>query len=376
MAFNIFPGDQDWQQKVSWGGLFGSPPPIGQAPVIPTATPPTGSWANKLVSRLNSPAAQLGLRILANNRPGVSVGANLGQSYLGYQQDQAAQQQAQLQQQLMQAQIAKMQQPQQEPDQLAMLRALQKDPSLLETYSKMHPSGSVNGPGELDIARALADDPNDPKQVRVQLQKILDRKYRDPAGEPMVPVQTPQGVIYMPRSQVSGRPVPQPESNAKPTIGEQQAAMLATRLRMAQDGLKNLDSSAATPGVLENIAKGIPIVGGETAANIFRSSGRRQADSMQVDALDAALTLATGATYTPEQLQNLRKSYFPQLLDDEKTKKSKEERFNTLVKAAMERAGAAAPSINRAMGVQQPSSAIGGIDISAIDAELAKRGAK
>ena len=110
MPYNIFPGDQDWQSKVSWGGIFGRPPPIGNGPVIPTATPPTGSWADKLVSRLNSPAAQLGLRILANNRPGVSVGANLGQSYLGYQQDQAAQQQAELQRQLMQAQIAKAQQ--------------------------------------------------------------------------------------------------------------------------------------------------------------------------------------------------------------------------------------------------------------------------
>ena len=114
MPYNIFPGDQDWQSKVSWGGIFGRPPPIGNGPVIPTATPPTGSWADKLVSRLNSPAAQLGLRILANNRPGVSVGANLGQSYLGYQQDQAAQQQAELQRQLTQAQIAKAQQPSQQ----------------------------------------------------------------------------------------------------------------------------------------------------------------------------------------------------------------------------------------------------------------------
>lgn len=114
MPLGIMPGENDWMNKVSWGGLFGSAPPIGQAPVIPTATPPTGSWADKLVSRLNSPGAQLGLRILANNKRGNSLGNTLGQSFLGYQQDQAQQQQADLQRQLMQAQIQRMQQPQQE----------------------------------------------------------------------------------------------------------------------------------------------------------------------------------------------------------------------------------------------------------------------
>jgi hypothetical protein len=110
---NIFPGDQDWQSKISWGGIFGPMQQV-QPPVIPTATPPTGSFADKLVGKLNSPAAQLGLRILANNRGGQSVGNVLGQSVLGYQQDQQSQQQSELQRQLLQAQIQRMQKPEED----------------------------------------------------------------------------------------------------------------------------------------------------------------------------------------------------------------------------------------------------------------------
>jgi hypothetical protein len=60
----------------------------------------------------------LGLRILANNRGGQSVGNVLGQSVLGYQQDQQSQQQADLQRQLMQAQIGKLKMQETKPENL------------------------------------------------------------------------------------------------------------------------------------------------------------------------------------------------------------------------------------------------------------------
>jgi hypothetical protein len=326
-----------------------------------------GDGGSKFMDQMNTPQAQIAMRLLqasqgAPGKPAGSLGAIFGDSVMGYQNDAQQQQMQKLQMELLRAQTSKMNKPD-AVDRGRLVTVTGADGKPTYQYEAdaagqtpyIEPKGTAGQAGEIDIARAL-NDPNIPENVRRDLRSLIDKKYRDPAGEPMVPVQTPQGVVYMPRSQVAGRSVPQPDSAAKPTIGEQQAAMLATRLRGAQEGLAKLGASSATPGVMENIAKGTPLIGGETAANAFRSSDRQQADAMQVDALDAALTLATGATYTPEQIQNARKSYFPQLLDSEKTKKSKEERFNTLVKAAMERAGAASPAINRAMGISSPAS--------------------
>ena len=206
MAFNIFPGDQDWQSKVSWGGLFGSPPPIGQAPVIPTATPPTGSFADKLVSRLNQPLPQIGLRILANNRGGQPLGSVLGNSVLGYQQDQAQQQDDALKRQLMQAQIARMNQPQEDNSAPMIVAGPDGKPRYVSRKDAIgqspyqQPSGESNGPGELAIAQAL-NDPNTPESVKRDLRDLLKRKYPGPqAQEPLIAIQGPNGPILVPVS--------------------------------------------------------------------------------------------------------------------------------------------------------------------------------
>jgi len=106
----IFPGDQDWQRRVKWGGIFGSPEAGSLG--VPATTPKTGSWQEKLMGGLNSPAAQIGLRMLANNRNGASFGNVLGQSALGYQQQQAETQEQEMRRKLLEAQIKRMQEPQ------------------------------------------------------------------------------------------------------------------------------------------------------------------------------------------------------------------------------------------------------------------------
>lgn len=134
----------------------------------------------------------------------------------------------------------------------------------------------------------------------------------------------------------------------QPTVDERKDAALATRLQLAMRDLSDVETQtpgASQPSVLE---KGAGLLG-ETAANAVRDPQRRRANAAQLDALDAALTLATGAAYTKEQLEALRTSYFPQIGDDAATRADKQARFEAIVNVAKIRAGRAAPLIDQAL---------------------------
>ncbi len=142
-------------------------------------------------------------------------------------------------------------------------------------------------------------------------------------------------------------------AGGQPTGEERKNAYLATRLQGALTKLNEIDAKnpdAAKPGYWEKIAGDTPLLGNETAANLARGSARRQAHTAQLDALDAALTLGTGAAYTKEQLAGYAVSYFPQIGDDDAVIADKKERFTNLVDAARAAAGRAAPNIDTALG--------------------------
>jgi hypothetical protein len=131
--------------------------------------------------------------------------------------------------------------------------------------------------------------------------------------------------------------------------GERKAAALGVRLEGALRLLGNLEMQApgsTKPGVVEKAAG----MFGETAANFVRGQRRQSANAAQRDALDAALTLATGAAYTREQLEGLQTSYFPQIGDTQQTVREKQQRFATIVETARLNAGRAAPNIDQALG--------------------------
>lgn len=130
---------------------------------------------------------------------------------------------------------------------------------------------------------------------------------------------------------------------------ERTAGFLAGRV---VDGISRLttavraDPSSAAPTLgVEGARK----VFGDTAANYITDSERQQVRAAQLDIVDAALTLGTGAAYTPEQLENYRQVYFPQLGDDESTIRSKRDALRSLISNAQTKAGKAAPDIERAL---------------------------
>jgi hypothetical protein len=133
-----------------------------------------------------------------------------------------------------------------------------------------------------------------------------------------------------------------------PTEDERRSAGLAVRMEGAIQTM-NKFQGAEKPEVTAEILRGVPIVP-EAVANWATSKERQQVEGAQLDALDAALTLATGAAYTKDQLKNLSKSYFPQLNDDADTVAAKKERLSKVIETARIRAGRAAGDINRVMG--------------------------
>jgi hypothetical protein len=126
--------------------------------------------------------------------------------------------------------------------------------------------------------------------------------------------------------------------------GERKASTLLQRLQFSQQQLNDVlkaNPDAAKPEYLPTFLEGIS----ETGANLIRSEPRQQIETAQMDLLDAALTLGTGASYTKEQLKGYSASYFPKIGDSPKTIKDKEARLANIVEAAKIAAGRGAKLI-------------------------------
>ena len=143
-----------------------------------------------------------------------------------------------------------------------------------------------------------------------------------------------------PIEQVMGEAEPDPASSAKLTDDMRKTSTLLSRMEFALKQVQDVeakDPEANRPGYGTYALDMLP----EPIGNSLKSAGRQQIEAAQLDALDAALTLATGAAYTKEQLFGLRKAYFPQPNDDESTIRAKAERFKNVIESARVRAGSA-----------------------------------
>ena len=144
--------------------------------------------------------------------------------------------------------------------------------------------------------------------------------------------------------------------NAQMNESERKAATLLQRLQFSESQLTDAlldDPDAAKPGLFASaVAKlSTPL------ANTLTPETRQRVESAQLDILDAALTLGTGAAYTSEQLEGYRKSYFPQIGDSPKAILDKQARLNNVIAAAKIAAGRAEKL------VPAPVSAAGASDV-------------
>jgi hypothetical protein len=141
-----------------------------------------------------------------------------------------------------------------------------------------------------------------------------------------------------------------------PTEGERKAATLLQRLQGSQNQLTQAlldDPTAAGP---EAFAAAVGKLS-TTGANLLNSEERQRVEAAQLDILDAALTLGTGAAYTREQLEGYRQSYFPIYGDKPKNIKDKQARLQNVIDAANIAAGKAGKL------VPKPPPVTGGSDV-------------
>lgn len=157
--------------------------------------------------------------------------------------------------------------------------------------------------------------------------------------------------VYQPTQQYPrGKTVPVEglAPNGQASEGERKSAVLLQRMEGSLGQMnaalspENGSPSAAKPELIPSAIRAVTF-GNEALGNVATSGNRQRVEAAQLDILDAALTLGTGAAYTKEQLEGYRKSYFPQIGDSAAAVKDKQERLNNVIQAARIAAGRAAP---------------------------------
>ena len=153
-----------------------------------------------------------------------------------------------------------------------------------------------------------------------------------------------------------------------PSESERTAGYLTTRLQNSLQQYQQVlgeNPNAALPNLKAEVIKGV--TRSDYLKNLATPESRQRVEAAQLDMLDAALTMATGAAYTREQLESTRSTYFPSLGDKPATIKDKAVRLDKLLKeAAMTKAGRAAPA-------PAATNAPVTFDINAINQELENR---
>ena len=141
------------------------------------------------------------------------------------------------------------------------------------------------------------------------------------------------------------------------TEGERKAGTLANRLDYAMAQINDVISLNPTAQMPGKVATVFDAMGMDYLATLSNDADRQIVDAAQLDMLDAALTLATGAAYTKEQLEGYKRSYFPQLGNPPEVIAAKKQRLQNTIEAAYAAAGRAAPEnmFSSEIGANEPA---------------------
>ena len=127
-----------------------------------------------------------------------------------------------------------------------------------------------------------------------------------------------------------------------PTGEERTAGFLASRFKDSISSLRRLYKEypdEIIPKTTTNLVQGLF---GEDVANRIKSPARQQIEAAQRDAAGAFLTASTGAAYTPAELENVWRAYFPQIGDDASTIAFKQKKWENAIQSIDIKAGRAA----------------------------------
>jgi len=129
-----------------------------------------------------------------------------------------------------------------------------------------------------------------------------------------------------------------------PSAEERKAGFMSTILDrniLQMQNALGVDPKAIKPNVPASIVEAV--TGPNLLSRSMKPEQRQIVEDSQLDVLDAALTLRTGAAYTREQLNAMRETYFPVLGDKPPAVREKKQRLETLLEGAYIAAGRATP---------------------------------
>lgn len=146
--------------------------------------------------------------------------------------------------------------------------------------------------------------------------------------------ESPEGYAYIPKTpgtaaipiMGAGGEQLKGVSGGKATEGERKAATLLSRMELSQTQMAQ--SGQGIPGFFTSMSP-----------RVLKDEDRKRVEDAQLDFLDAALTLATGAAYTEDQRKSAMQFYFPRYGDDATTIADKEIRRQRMMDAARLSAG-------------------------------------
>jgi hypothetical protein len=127
-----------------------------------------------------------------------------------------------------------------------------------------------------------------------------------------------------------------------------------------------VDPTAVKPNVPASIVEAI--TGPNLLSRNMKPAQRQIVEDSQLDVLDAALTLRTGAAYTREQLNAMRETYFPVLGDKPPAVQAKKQRLESLLEGAYIAAGRAVPARVSAPPLPAPPTAREQLNIPKVNA--------
>ena len=137
---------------------------------------------------------------------------------------------------------------------------------------------------------------------------------------------------------------PKEEKPQLPSEGERKDAYNLGRVVTAANQIQNAtktEPQSVRPGFGEAAIGMLPFGIGEDIKYRAQSPQRQIIDSAQTDLIDAALTLATGAAYTKEQLAGQVRSLIPRYGESDESIAAKDARLRELMSNAKVRAGRA-----------------------------------
>ena len=177
--------------------------------------------------------------------------------------------------------------------------------------------------------------------------------------EPLVQIVGPDGKgILVRRSQGVGKTPFVPGGQAATEAERKDAYNLARIVNSAnqiQDAIK-AEPAAVRPGFKEAAVGMLPFGVGEDVRYRAQSPQRQVIEGAQTELIDAALTLATGAAYTKEQLAGQVRALIPRYGESDESVAAKNERLKAIINSAKVRAGRAwTPELDQKLAALFPA---------------------